>query len=134
MSKLNVVIQNFLVLFFAFAFLGDSIIVGSGMFIDKFYMAIFYGVIIALTPNILKFFKLPVNLGSLFLISLIVTFIFLFLMISVFNSVNLTGRPINSGIELLNSLQLKDESFALVIISLVVSLGSIFMAYLKKLK
>lgn len=125
-------IQNILIFFFIWALFRRAMIIGGGAFIDEFSAALAFGLITAFTPNILKFFKLPVNIGSTLLITLIVTFLYLFIQISILNYINLTGQSINFGIELIGPINLEDKTYALVLLSILLSLMSVTMDYLKK--
>ncbi len=132
MAKVQKTIQNILIFFFVWAIFRKTVIIGGGIFIDELSVALVFGLIAAFTNNVLKFFKLSVNLGSTFLITLILTFLYLFLQMSVFNVINLTGQGINLGIELLGEIQIQDKTYALVLLTILLSSLSVLMEYLKK--
>ena len=132
MAKVQKTIQNVLIFFFVWAIFRKTVIIGGGIFIDELSVALVFGLIAAFTNNVLKFFKLSVNLGSTFLITLILTFLYLFLQMSVFNVINLTGQGINLGIELLGEIQIQDKTYALVLLTILLSSLSVLMEYLKK--
>ncbi len=132
MNKVQKTIQNILIFFFVWAIVRKSIIIGGGVFVDELGAALVFGLIAAFTNNVLKFFKLPVNLGSTLLITIILTFIYLFLQISVFNIINLTGQGINLGIDLIGEVEIQDKTYALVLITMLLSLLSVLMEYLRK--
>lgn len=132
MNKVQKTIQNILIFFFVWAIVRKSIIIGGGVFVDELGAALIFGLIAAFTNNVLKFFKLPVNLGSTLLITIILTFIYLFLQISVFNIINLTGQGINLGIDLIGEVEIQDKTYALVLITMLLSLLSVLMEYLRK--
>jgi len=132
MAKVQKTIQNLLIFFFVWAIFRKTVIIGGGIFIDELSVALVFGLIAAFTNNVLKFFKLSVNLGSTFLITLILTFLYLFLQMSVFNVINLTGQGINLGIELLGEIQIQDKTYALVLLTILLSSLSVLMEYLKK--
>lgn len=132
MSKIQRIIQNILVFFFIWAIFRKSVLIGGGLFVDELGAAVIFGVITAFTPNILKFFKLPVNGGSTFLITLILTFLYLFLQFSVFNVINLTRQSINLGIDFIGEIPLDDKTYALVILSIMLSVLSVLMDFLRK--
>jgi len=132
MQKVQRTIQNIFIFFFVWAIFRKSVLIGGGLFIDELGVALIFGLITAFTPNILKFFKLPVNLGSTFLITLIFTFLYLFLQISVFNLINLTGQNINIGVDLIGEIELDDKTYALVILSILLSSFSVLMDFLRK--
>jgi len=132
MNKVQKTIQNVLIFFFVWAIVRKSIIVGGGLFIDELGAAIIFGLIAAFTNNVLKFFKLPVNLGSTLLITIILTFLYLFIQISIFSVMNLTGQGINLGIDLIGEIQIQDKTYALVLLTMLLSSLSVLMEYLKK--
>lgn len=130
--KVYKTILNILIFFFVWSIFRKAMIIGGGVFIDEFSAALIFGILTAFTPNVLKFFKLPVNGGSTLLITLILTFLYLFLQISVLNFMNLTGQSINLGIDLIGSIELQDKTYALVVLSVTLSALSVLMDYLKK--
>lgn len=132
MSKIQRIVQNILVFFFVWAIFRKSVLIGGGQFVDELGAAIVFGIITAFTPNILKFFKLPVNGGSTFLITLILTFLYLFLQFSVFNVINLTRQSLNLGIDIIGEISLDDKTYALVILSILLSVLSVIMDFLRK--
>lgn len=132
MKKVYRAILNILIFFFVWSIFRKTMLIGGGLFIDEFGVALIFGIITAFTPNVLKFFKLPVNGGSTFLITLILTFIYLFFQISVFNVIILTGQSINLGIDLVGSIVLEDKTYALVLISVLLSVISTLLDFLKK--
>lgn len=132
MQKVQRAIQSILIFFFVWAIFRKSMIIGGGLFVDEFAVALIFGIICAFTPNFLKFFKLPVNTGSTFLITVILTFLYLFFQFSVFNVINLTGQSINLGFDFLGELVIQDKTYALVSMSLMLSLLSVLMDFLRK--
>lgn len=132
MLRVYKIIQNLLIFFFVWAIFRKSLLIGGGQFIDELTAAIIFGVLISFTPNLLKFFKLPVNWGSTFLITLIVTFLYLFIQFSVFNNINLTGQNLLLGIDFLGEVSVADKTYALVMLSSMLSIISTLMEYLKK--
>jgi hypothetical protein len=132
MLKVYRIVLNILIFFFVWAIFEKSILIGGGQFVDKLGAALVFGLITAFVPNILKFFKLPVNTGSTFLITLILTFLYLFIQLSVFNTMNLTGQSVNLGIDLIGQIQIQDKTNALVLLSLLLSSLSVGIDFLKK--
>ncbi|CAG1022574.1 hypothetical protein DOJK_01760 [Patescibacteria group bacterium] len=131
-KKIYLIVQNILVFFFVWAIFRKTLIIGGSLFVDEFMVALLYGLLIAFTPNLLKFFKLPVNFGSLFLITLIISFLYFFVEISVLNIINLTGQNLNLGLDFVGTIVLEDKTYALVLLSVITSLLSVSMELLKK--
>lgn len=105
-----------------------AILIGAGMtlpvsFAEKLFVGLIFGLVITLIPHILKFFKLPVNSGSVFLLCIIICFIYFMVMSYVFSLIGINNRlpdmliffGFNSGADKLMSLV-----YATLISSLVV--------------
>ena len=73
------------------------ILIGAGItlpvsFAEKIFVGLIFGVSITLIPHILKFFKLPVNTGSVFLLCIIISFLFFMLTSYFTNQIQFTSR------------------------------------------
>jgi hypothetical protein len=87
--------------------------------VDKLLVGLLFGLLMAFLPSILKFFKLPVNAGSLMLIGVVAAFIFYFVgfyLIDLF-SVSSTA-VVETGIKDLD-FKMEDRTVAFVVLSVV---------------
>lgn len=91
MKDLYLAIRNSIIFFFITILAGAAITLPVG-FAEKIFLAIIFGSAVTLIPHILKFFKLPVNTGSLLLMSTIVTFIFFVVMSYFVILIQFSGR------------------------------------------
>lgn len=134
MRTVYLTLVNMLLFFFIAEIFGGALLINRGEVIDKIVVGIIFGFFMAMVPHILKFFKLPVNGGSLFLMSLIVAFLFFFLGLYIFNFITITGKSIALGISLLDPIVLPDRTFALVTLTLVTALSSVGLSVIDKRK
>ncbi len=75
MKDIYLAVRNTILFYFIALLLGSSIAMPQS-FSEKFFVGLFFGIAITLIPHILKFFKLPVNTGSVLLLCIIISFIF----------------------------------------------------------
>jgi len=125
MRTVYVILRNMLLFFFLVVIFGGALRINRGSVLDELIVALVFGIFMAVIPNILKFFKLPVNAGSLILMGIIVSFVFFFVGLYVFNFITITGQNIVLGISFLDPIVLRDKTFTLVILSLVAAALSI---------
>jgi uncharacterized membrane protein YvlD (DUF360 family) len=76
----STIINALLFYFFISVFNGIQIGGANNNLLTNILAGLIFGALIASIPILLKFFKLPVNSGSTFLLALIIVFIFLFLL------------------------------------------------------
>jgi hypothetical protein len=128
MKNLYVVLRNFLLFFFLVnVFSGVSIT--QGLF-GKVLVGLIFGVLMALVPTILAFFKLPVNFGGSFLLSLVICFIYFFLIKIQFLALgSIGGTTVNWGISGVKPWVL-DDLTTLVVVSITSALLSVWLDYI----
>src|SRR5690606_4983292 len=99
MRQLFSVLLNLLIFFFLIGIFGSAIsVVGGNTVLNKVLVGLLFGVFMMLVPNILKFFKLPVNGGSQLLMGILVSFVFYFLSLYILNFIMITGSRIDLGL------------------------------------
>lgn len=138
MKNIFTVVLNMLLFFFIVGVLSPAItvkgfIAGTSV-LNSVIIGLIFGIFMMLIPNILKFFKLPINNGSLFLMGIIVSFAFFFLGIYLFNFISVNATSVDLGVPLLTSIRLQDRTVALVFLSIVSTALSIGMEVLNKKK
>lgn len=135
MRNLYIVFRNVLVFCFVIVVFGASNILKDNSVASILGVGIVFGVSMMLVPNILKFFKLPVNNGSHFLMSIIISFLFFFIGLYIFNFLKIpSGGSIDFGISFIPPLKLQDRTVALVILSLFTTITSSLLDYLGRQK
>jgi uncharacterized membrane protein YvlD (DUF360 family) len=92
-------LRNALLFFFFVTAINGIKIAGSSNLLSSVVAGLIFGAFIAGIPTVLKFFKLPVTYASTFLLALIFSFIFFFLLYSgVGGFGSVTRSEINLGI------------------------------------
>lgn len=135
MRQLFSVLLNLLIFFFLIGIFGSAIsVVGGNTVLNKVLVGLLFGVFMMLVPNILKFFKLPVNGGSQLLMGILVSFVFYFLSLYILNFIMITGSRIDLGLSFIQPIVLQDRTVALVFFSLVSAVFSVGMDVLSKKK
>ena len=134
MRNIYVLIRNMLLFFFLVVVFSGPLLIRNGTFLDKLLVGLLFGLFMMLIPNILKFFKLPVNSGSLILMGVIVAFVFYFVALYVFNFITVVGGSVDLGLGFIEPIKLQDKTVALVFLSLVSALASIGLEILGKKK
>lgn len=127
MRKVYVVLRNMLLFFFLVEVFAGALVVNRGTVIDKILVGIVFGIFMMLIPNILKFFKMPLNSGTLMLVGVIVSFMFFFVGIYVLQIITVAPKAVDLGIAFVQPIQLTDKTVALVFLSLVSAISSIGM-------
>jgi hypothetical protein len=136
MKKLFVVIQNMLVFFFVMNILSPAIqvngIVGLTQVINSVFVGILYGLFIMLVPNLIKFLKMKVQTTSLYMMTILVSFIFFFLLRYSFNLIVLKGGNVTIIPGFVISLA--DQTVTIVFLSVIIALVSVSMLKLSEAK
>lgn len=91
--------------------------------LNKLIIGTSFAILITLVPNFLKFFKLPVNTGSLFLITLTISFIFFILSVNILNLISIIPGKIDQII----FLEIRDETIGIALISFATSFLSVLI-------
>jgi len=125
MKNVYVTLRNMMLFFFLVVIFGGALRINNGKVLDEIIVALVFGVFMSFIPNILKFLKLPVNPGSMILMGVIVSFVFFFVGLYLFNFINIIGQTIVLGISFLDPIVLPDKTFTLVVLSLVAAIFSI---------
>jgi len=123
-----------MLLFFFIIAMFTNVRVQEGTFLDKALVGILFGIFMALVPSILKFFKLPVNGGSLFIMGLVMSFVFYFVSIYFFDLLDVSRSVFNLGISFIPEINLEDRTVAMVFLSFVSAIMSIGLEMLSKNK
>lgn len=129
MKKVFIVLLNMFIFFFIISALSPALkvnaIPGFSGIINGVIVGLIYGVFILIVPNILKFFKISPKTGALYLMGVIVSFFFYFIMRYIFGLIQITG----GNVVLLPgfSVSLVDSTVAIVFISLFSAVVSISM-------
>lgn len=135
MRNIYVILLNMLIFFFLVGVLNPAIgVTGNNSVVSKILVGLLFGVFMMLIPNVLKFLKLPVNGGSMLLMGIIVSFLFYFLSIYLFQLIIVQAANINLGIPLVGPIVLGDRTVALVFLSLVSAVLSIGLDAIGKKK
>ncbi|RMD76783.1 hypothetical protein D6810_02965 [Candidatus Dojkabacteria bacterium] len=127
MRKFFIVILNMLIFFFLADVLNPTLVVkrvlGYESVLNSVIVGVLYGVFMMLVPNLVKFFKLSLNNGSFYLFSILMAFLFFFLVKYFLGMVLIKGGVINilPGLSIL----VPDETFAIVFVSLISALMSV---------
>lgn len=125
MRNLYVAFRNALVYVFVITLFGTSFLLREVTNANLVGTALIYGIIIMLTPNILKFFKLPVNSGSTIMLNLLLSFLYFFAGIYIFGVFEVvTGRSVDL---IINAVLIADRTMALVFLSISTTLVSTVM-------
>jgi hypothetical protein len=136
MKKLFVVVQNMLVFFFVMNILSPAIqvngIVGLTQVINSVFVGILYGLFIMLVPNLIKFLKMKVQTTSLYMMTILVSFIFFFLLRYSFNLIVLKGGNVTIIPGFVISLA--DQTVTIVFLSVIIALVSVSMLKLSEAK
>ncbi len=136
MRNLYVLIRNMLLFFFLVVVFSGPLLIRNGTFLDKLLVGLLFGLFMMLIPNVLKFFKLPVNNGSLLLMGVIVAFLFFF--VALYNPflplITVVGGNVDLGLGFIQPIKLQDKTVALVFLSLVSAVISIGLEILSKKK
>jgi hypothetical protein len=126
-------VRNMLLFFFLSALFAGIMFVGDGEFLDYLWVGLLFGAVMAAAPNILVFMKVRENIGVLFLILIVLSFIYFFLGSYIFEFLE-----ISSGRVALNSattvLTVEDKTFGLIIISLFSALLNVILELLERQK
>jgi len=91
MKDLYLVVRNTIIFYFIIILAGSTLNLPAS-FAEKIFLGVSFGVVITLIPHILKFFKLPVNSGSILLLCIIISFIFFVAMSYIFGLIQFTNR------------------------------------------
>jgi hypothetical protein len=135
MRQVFSILLNMLIFFFLVGIFGSAIsVIGGSSVINKVIVGLIFGIFMMLIPNVLKFFKLPVNGASLLLMGVIVSFVFYFVSIYILSIISVTGSSIDLGIAFFEPILLQDRTVALVFLSLVSAGFSVGMDILSKRK
>lgn len=134
MRNVYVTLRNMMLFFFLVVVFGGALRINNGRVLDEIIVALVFGIFMSLIPNILKFFKLPVNPGSLILMGVIVSFVFFFVGLYLFSFINITGQSIVLGISFIDPIVLPDKTFTLVILSVVAAVFSIGLELMSQKK
>ncbi len=133
MKTVFIVLLNMLLFFFLVGIFGNALQVSRGTLIDKVIVGLIFGIFMAMIPSMLKFFKLPVSGGSLLLMGIIVSFVFFFLGMYIFNFIVISPKSsITFGIPFIDPINLPDRTFTLVFLSLVAAFSSIGLQLMEK--
>ncbi|BCX14195.1 MAG: hypothetical protein KatS3mg085_727 [Candidatus Dojkabacteria bacterium] len=131
---LYVTLRNTLLFFFLISLFQDTIAVRNNTMVDKIFVGLLFGLLMASLPIILKFFKLPVNAGSLILIGVVAAFLFYFVgfYLTEFLTVASNG-VVETGIESLD-FRMEDRTVAFMVLSVVSATLSMIMETLSQSK
>lgn len=133
MKFLYATIRNMLLFFFIAVLFSGIMFVGDAEFLDYLWIGLLFGALLAFAPNILVFMKVRENIGILFLISVVLTFIFFFLGSYVFEILELTAGRVSLSAET-NLLTVEDKTFGLIIVSLFSAVLNVILELLEKEK
>jgi len=91
MKDVYLAVRNTILFYFIALMLGASISLPIS-FSEKLFAGLLFGISITLIPHILKFFKLPVNTGSVLLLCVIISFIFFVVTSYMLSLITFTSR------------------------------------------
>ena len=132
MKNIYILIRNFL-LFYFLEEIFNGISISQGL-LGKLFIAFIFGFVMMIVPNMLTFFKISVNAGSMFLMSLVLAFLFFFLLSNgLFGVARITSSSINLGLDGSPSLNL-DQTGTLMLVSIVSALLSVWLDKISGIK
>lgn len=132
MRKLFTILINLLIFFFLLGIFNNAFsIVGGDTVVNKLIIGLIFAVLMAIVPNIIKFFKVEVNTASTFLVSLLLSFIFYYLSIYILGLISVNLTTIDLGISFIHPIDLKDRTVALLFLTAVSTLFSVLMEDLR---
>lgn len=135
MNSLYLIFKNVLVFCFVVVVFGSSNILINNSVASIIGVGIVFGIFMILVPTILKSLKLPVTNGSVFVMSIIVSFFFFFVGLYIFNFLKIPDRGIiDFGVNFIPPLIIQDRTVALVILTIFSTLVSSFFDFLNKQK
>ena len=116
MRNIYIAFRNLLVFVFVVSVFGIESILKDTSVQTLIGAGLIYGILVMLIPNILKFFKLPVNNGSIFLVNLLLSCLFFFSGIYILGLFEVTaGRTVDFWIA---QVVIADRTIALVVLSM----------------
>jgi hypothetical protein len=131
MKQAYLVLRNALIFFFIVSVVGGIAITGAAL--GKILLAVFFGILMMIVPSILQFFKINVNTGSKLLMSIVLSFLFFFLLytglggVTTFSAVTYLDLGLGAG-----SVIVMEKVGLLIFLSLVSALASVGMDRLSK--
>jgi len=91
MKDLYLTVRNTVLFYFIIVLVGSAIVL-PGSIAEKLFIGLVFGVVTTAIPHLLKFFKLPVNSGSIFLLCIIISFIYFVVMSYFFTLIQFSSR------------------------------------------
>lgn len=133
MYYVYVTLRNMLLFFFLVSVFSGTILVRDNTVFDKVLVGVIFGIVMAALPAMLKFFKLPLNTGTLLLVGTIASFLFFFFGLYVIEFITITGGTVDVGISDLD-FTFEDRTVALVVLSAIAAVFSVILETLSEAK
>ncbi|MDQ6985475.1 MAG: hypothetical protein Q9M91_04920 [Candidatus Dojkabacteria bacterium] len=133
MKYIYITLRNTFLFFFISALFARVLLSGNNEFVDILIGGLLFGIVMALMPNILQFMKIKESAWSLILLGIVITFIFFFVGHYVFDFFTISaGDVVLSSKTKLFSVS--DQTFGLILISMISSISSVILYILGKQK
>lgn len=128
MHKVFLILLNLFIFFFLIGIFDEAFSIrGDNTVASNLLVGLGFAVLMSLSSNVLKFFKIQINFASLFLVSFVVAFLFFFAAIYLLQIIYVNSATIDFGLPFLLPIQLSDKTMALVFLSLSSSFLSVLM-------
>lgn len=128
MHKVFLILLNLFIFFFLIGIFDEAFSIrGDNTVASNLLVGLGFAVLMSLSSNVLKFFKIQINFASLFLVSFVVAFLFFFVAIYLLQIIYVNSATIDFGLPFLLPIQLSDKTMALVFLSLSSSFLSVLM-------
>ena len=135
MRKVFLVLLNLLIFFFVIGIFGSAFsITGGDTIINRLAIGLVFAVLMAFVPNVLKFFKIQINFASMFLVTILLSFLFFFLALYFFGVISINAVTIDIGLQIIKPIELADRTVALLILSIFAAILSVSMEDLSQRK
>jgi hypothetical protein len=124
LKKAYIVIVNALLFFFIVSIV-NGVVINAGNVWTKTVIGVLFGLLMLIVPNLLQFFKISVNMWSRLLLSIVLAFVFFFVLYSGIGGLASFG-PTLIDVGLGGALiKIADGLGTLVFVTLVTALGSV---------
>lgn len=122
MKRFYHTLRNLLIFILITVIFEGALVFGAKTFMDKLLLGLVFGFLLTFSSNVLKFFKLPVNIPSEFLLNLVISFIVFLLLHSPLNYIRVEAKTFVTGISLIDPVTFSDSTMGIVILSFVTAI------------
>jgi len=135
MKNLYLILRNLMVFTFIVVIFGSNNIIKDNSVSSILLVGLLFGIVMMLIPSVLKYFKLPITPSTVFVMSLIFSFLFYFLGLYVFNLINIPSSGVlDFGVSFIQPIKLQDRTVTIVLLSLFSAFISSLIDFLSKKK